>query len=260
MVNMQAHKLKARVCVTFENPASWQQIPKILSQQLVDVCLSSFLSACCIRCQIEMPTYKSIGVTATLATCDLQPSLNHATILRMGTEQKEDAARVDGLFSKARRLPERPIGADGSEKGVVQFIGVNEDMALFMVEAGENVGKKANNVPGSPQALEDPELADRGPPSSDSSPLTSPRQTPTPTQQSFVGGDRPPDVLMKDHDTLEKALRTAMQRNDSSKQALMLDVKMSPNSFLPPMNNKDGASASSRVSSKLRLTESDLAH
>ena len=200
-----------------------------------------------------MPTYHATGVTARLGTCDLQASLSNVIDWRMGREQRADAARVQAVLSAARKLPERPIGEDGTEKGVVRFIGVNEDMALFMVETGENVGKRIQ-----PTEHDFEEMKVDGKPEdammlfSDDSPLTSLGATPTPTQLSFNTSPQkaapaeqnlhvqtPPNIAH----TLEDALRSTRSLFDSLAQALVLDVEVSHKSFLPPNPTlKSGAS------------------
>ena len=93
-----------------------------------------------------MPTCYATGLTATLATCDLQASLSGILKLTQGAQQQADSKRVQAIFSGAKKLPERPIGEDGSERGVMQFIGVDADMPFYMVEAGRNVGTKREDM------------------------------------------------------------------------------------------------------------------
>ncbi|USW49077.1 hypothetical protein Slin15195_G023960 [Septoria linicola] len=83
-----------------------------------------------------MIRFKSAGVTATLTTADLNDSLSRSVTLTMGKEQGVDDRRVDGVLSAGEPLQSIPIGADGTERGVLQYIGEHDDMAFLMVEAG----------------------------------------------------------------------------------------------------------------------------
>ncbi|KAK5170926.1 uncharacterized protein LTR77_004070 [Saxophila tyrrhenica] len=89
-----------------------------------------------------MPTYYARGVKATLATCDLHPTLTNDVKLTMGAACRQENERVQKIFSDAKenaKLDELPVGEDGSAQGIVQFTGVNEDMPMYVVEAGKNV-------------------------------------------------------------------------------------------------------------------------
>lgn len=190
-----------------------------------------------------MPTYYSIGVSATLAVCDLQASLTNVTDLRQGAGQKADASRVQEVYSTARKLAERPTG------GVVQFIGSNEDLPLYMVEAGDKIKTKMQfdcDACEAPTSIR-----------SDSSPLTSLGATPTPTQHSFESSSpqkrtassqflAPSGAISEPH-TLERALRTYL---DSSAQALVLDIDLSSKSF---HSDSSGSGASTGKSLKIEI-------
>lgn len=89
-----------------------------------------------------MPTYCALGVTATLSVTDLQASQSNVFDLKQGQEQRSDAQRIHSVFANGRNLPERPIGKDGGDQGVQQFLGEQEDLPFFMVEAGEGVRRK----------------------------------------------------------------------------------------------------------------------
>ncbi|KAK3653416.1 hypothetical protein LTR56_004620 [Elasticomyces elasticus] len=89
-----------------------------------------------------MPKYHAVGVSASLSVSNLQSSWSNVFDLRMSAEQRADAERIENGFATGRKLPESPIGSDGSAKGVVQFVGEHEDLPIFVVEAGEAVGKK----------------------------------------------------------------------------------------------------------------------
>ncbi|KAK5114003.1 hypothetical protein LTR62_003126 [Meristemomyces frigidus] len=86
-----------------------------------------------------MPTFHAVGLTATLSVADLQTSCSNIVDKRMGKQQQADADRIYNVFSSGHKLQERPIGADGSTKGVAQYIGSKEDLPFFLVEAGEGV-------------------------------------------------------------------------------------------------------------------------
>ncbi|KAK4892069.1 hypothetical protein LTR27_009419 [Elasticomyces elasticus] len=90
-----------------------------------------------------MPKYHAVDVSASLSVSNLQSSWSNVFDLRMSAEQRADAERIDNGFATGRRLPESPIGRDGSTRGVVQFVGEHEDLPIFVVEAGEGVGKKS---------------------------------------------------------------------------------------------------------------------
>lgn len=193
-------------------------------------------------------------MTARLSTCDLKPTLSRFTDLRMGGEQRKDAARIQKMLSSGDKLSERVIGADGSAKGVVQFVGTHEDMPLLMVEASEKLGKKHLEERDKLQAERTVSSAVR---SSSDSPLTSLGATPTPTHETFqdtihvAPNTRPKpqgrssqrsksqfepssqQPALADHDTLEQALRGADELYAGTVQALVLDIQMESESFLP---------------------------
>lgn len=200
-----------------------------------------------------MPTYHATGITATLATCDLQASCSNVIDLRQGAEQRTDEARVLEVFANAKCLPERVIGEDGGDRGVVQFLGVNEDMALFMVEAGEDVSRITHPI--DDENVDEKMDVDVRPDSDmmiygEDSPLTSLGATPTPTQQSFNGSPvkaaaaKNIAVSAPAAHTLKDILQSTRTILDSSLQALVLDIQLSEKSFLPPNNGKSTRGAS----------------
>lgn len=189
----------------------------------------------------------------------------------MGQRQRNDAARVQRVFSLASKLRERPIGEDGSDRGVAQYIGVNEDMPLYVVEAGEKVTSRTVDSSSEADAeheviddddiemLDEPargliEQSNQLPMYSDDSPLTSLGSTPSPVKQTFHGGSpekpsaRPSAEeavapLVDDH-TLDHILESARgYANHGQSQALCLDIELSPKSFLPP-TTKNSSNAS----------------
>lgn len=87
-----------------------------------------------------MPTYRSVDISASLCISELDETLSDVLNLRMGAEQMEDARRIQRVLDAGTTLREMPIGADGSEKGVLQFIGTYEDLPLLVVETCQDVG------------------------------------------------------------------------------------------------------------------------
>ena len=155
----------------------------------------------------------------------------------MGAEQKNDANRVDKLLAKADKLSEKPIGADGSERGVAQFIGTHSDMALFMVEASENLHMhKHPTDPNTETATEDS--------ASSGSPLSSLGATPTPTTETFANNvavasssptktaKEPQPVRSTEQTTLEQALQTGGDTSESDDKALVVDIQLESDVFL----------------------------
>ncbi|KAF2765454.1 hypothetical protein EJ03DRAFT_207479 [Teratosphaeria nubilosa] len=78
-----------------------------------------------------MPTYRALGITASLHTADLAKSCASVIDFRGGEAQREDAQRVIQALKDAVKLPEQPV-----EREVLQFIGDHEDVPLFVVRAG----------------------------------------------------------------------------------------------------------------------------
>lgn len=123
-----------------------------------------------------MPRYYALGISATLSVADLQASLSNVVDLKQGADQRIDAQRISDVFNDGRNLPERPIGRDGGEQGVQQFLGEREDMPFFVVEAGEGVRWKGI----APQTGETRELQASDVEDADAdSPLTSLDATPS---------------------------------------------------------------------------------
>lgn len=84
-----------------------------------------------------MPTYKSLGISASLSVSELNTTLSDGIKLRMGSDHQDDADRIKLQLANGRTLRERPCGnADGKvSTNVMQFVGDNEDMILFVVVA-----------------------------------------------------------------------------------------------------------------------------
>lgn len=206
-----------------------------------------------------MPTYAACGVTAHLTTCELKGTLSSYVDLRMGGEQRKDASRIQRALSRGEKLGERIIGSDGSETGVVQFIGAHQDIALVVVEAGEqlrgdNVTKKAAIR----KPLQKRDRTSSGLQSSSDSPLTSLGETPTPTRDTLPnvamgstaakpqrkskptakaaaaakGKPQQPAASTEQH-ILEQALQNATPYSLDGQQALVLDIEMDHGTFLP---------------------------
>lgn len=103
-----------------------------------------------------MPTYFARGITATLAVCDLQASLSTAVDLRMGGFFAQDTKRIQDLFDQATRLPEQAsrrssdLAQDTTNSGVIDFVGPREDLPIFVVRAGEHLGRARLPVDGTP--------------------------------------------------------------------------------------------------------------
>ncbi|KAI6894863.1 hypothetical protein KC318_g11659, partial [Hortaea werneckii] len=85
-----------------------------------------------------MPTYYSLGVSATLSVAELDASLSTVVELKGGEEQRKDARRIEDIMANGRVLPEKPLSPPG-QKGPQQFLGANQDMPFTMVLAGESL-------------------------------------------------------------------------------------------------------------------------
>ncbi|KAI7262427.1 hypothetical protein KC352_g9748, partial [Hortaea werneckii] len=85
-----------------------------------------------------MPTYYSLGVTATLSVAPLADSLSTVVELKGGDEQRKDARRIEDVMANGRVLPEKPLPSPG-QKGPQQFLGADQDMPFMMVLAGDTL-------------------------------------------------------------------------------------------------------------------------
>ncbi|RMZ01049.1 hypothetical protein D0862_06503 [Hortaea werneckii] len=85
-----------------------------------------------------MPTYYSLGVTATLSVAPLDASLSTVVELKGGDEQRKDARRIEDVMANGRVLPEKPLPPPG-QKGAQQFLGADQDMPFMMVLAGDTL-------------------------------------------------------------------------------------------------------------------------
>ena len=90
-----------------------------------------------------MPTYNSLGISATLLVTDLDQTLSPEILLRMGKDLQQDTKRIQNLLSNGRALREQPTS---SKVGVFQFLGEDEDMVLLAVAAGDGQGKDNDGI------------------------------------------------------------------------------------------------------------------
>lgn len=86
-----------------------------------------------------MPTYKARSVTATLHVTKLDQTLSTRADAAKMVESVQKAKRTEEILASGDQLFERPVGADGNDRGVAGFIGEFEDLPFFLVEAGEHV-------------------------------------------------------------------------------------------------------------------------
>ncbi|KAF2215681.1 hypothetical protein CERZMDRAFT_94081 [Cercospora zeae-maydis SCOH1-5] len=84
-----------------------------------------------------MIRFNAGGVQAALSTANLDASLSRSVTLTMGKEQALDDQRVEAHLAAGIALPTVAIGADGSTKGVLQYLGEHDDIPFMMAEAGE---------------------------------------------------------------------------------------------------------------------------
>lgn len=201
-----------------------------------------------------MPTYHAIGVTAGLAICDLESTLTTNILRTMGPECKKEHQRVQQVFSCARGFLERPIGEDGSDRGVIRFIGVDQDMPVYVVETGEKLRTVPMQDDDDEAALDAriPKIASQGLLDSTESPLTSLGDTPV--QSSFNWSPVKIPTKQTVHSSAESspyaygasfAGRLATLQDDQAEKALILSIDLSSNAFLP-----DSDSASTKAKYK----------
>jgi hypothetical protein len=84
--------------------------------------------------QSAMPTYNSLGISASLMVTDLDQTVSDKILLRMGAAQQRDTKRIQSQLYNGRALLEQHVSSQNC-RGVLQFVGEDEDMALFIVEA-----------------------------------------------------------------------------------------------------------------------------
>ncbi|TKA69881.1 hypothetical protein B0A55_08827 [Friedmanniomyces simplex] len=198
-----------------------------------------------------MPTYHATGVSASLSVANLQASSSNVFDLRMSAEQRLDAERIENVFASGRNLAENTIGHDGGEEGVVQFVGHNEDLPLFMVEVGDGLSSlKTDDLdgPGQEDHIGGPVGGLLGA-TTDSS-LTSLNATPSagdaeelqqspqrnastrrPAKKARLGPAAPSSPLASFSD-FERA-RAFLDADPDEPQALCLTVQTNHKSFLP---------------------------
>ncbi|KXT03034.1 hypothetical protein AC578_657 [Pseudocercospora eumusae] len=88
-----------------------------------------------------MPTFKAAGVTATLFSCELSDSIADPFL-----PSAKDSARVAAALRGGRKVDENPIGSDGGTRGVLRYIGDDEDLPFMMVEAGDKLKRHQTPV------------------------------------------------------------------------------------------------------------------
>jgi hypothetical protein len=188
-----------------------------------------------------MPTYKAAGVTATLRTCDLVSSVQNELDLGMvKPNYHSNMEAIGNMFTNAPQLPERPVADDGGVKGVMQFIGENGDMPLYVAEAGDGVQR--NTFDEAQDEMEGVQMTRTYSSNmlnmSDDSPLTSLTATPTSTGQMFAGTSPSNGAgtfavqPLSANGGQALAARLASLRG-GPEQALVLDIQLSRNAFLP---------------------------
>lgn len=127
-----------------------------------------------------MPTYNSLGFSASLLVTNLDQTLSDGINLRMGKSLQKDTKRIQDQLSNGRALREQPTSPTNSEVGIFQLLGEDEDMVLLVVVASdgqgddEGIGKDSDEVEG-----ERPETTKAVPTSTDDT--TPPHSTPTQT-------------------------------------------------------------------------------
>ena len=125
-----------------------------------------------------MPTYNSLGFSASLLVTNLDQTLSDEINLRMGKSLQKDTKRIQDQLSNGRALREYPTGPTSSEVSIFQLLGEDEDMVLLVVAASdgqgddEGIGKDSDEVEG-----ERPETTNAVPTSTDDT--TPPHSTPT---------------------------------------------------------------------------------
>ncbi|KAK1062533.1 hypothetical protein LTR74_010238 [Friedmanniomyces endolithicus] len=206
-----------------------------------------------------MPTCHAAGVSATLSVANLQASRSNVFDLRMFAEQRLDAERIENVFATGRNLPERPLTIEGDEKGVMQFVGANEDMPLFMVEAGDglararsgetahqagdpvgglmvaNTDSPLTSLSGTPDAVELTFAVKREQSPAPATTLAGRKRAKKAKRAQSVEPDAKP--VPTSFSDFERA-RTFLDTNPNEPQALCLTVQTNHKSFLP--KNTDG--------------------
>ncbi|KAK0337791.1 hypothetical protein LTR91_010757 [Friedmanniomyces endolithicus] len=206
-----------------------------------------------------MPTCHAAGVSATLSVANLQASCSNVFDLRMFAEQRLDAERIENVFATGRNLPERPLSTEGDGMGVMQFVGANEDMPLFMVEAGDglararsgetahqagdpvgglmvaNTDSPLTSLSGTPDAVDLTFAVKREQSPAPATTLTGRKRAKKAARAQPVEPDAKPALTF--FSDFERA-RTFLDTNPDEPQALCLTVQTNHKSFLP--KNMDG--------------------
>ncbi|KAK0864515.1 hypothetical protein LTS02_005897 [Friedmanniomyces endolithicus] len=203
-----------------------------------------------------MPCCRSL---ATLSVANLQASCSNVFDLRMFAEQRLDAERIENVFATGRNLPERPLSTEGDGMGVMQFVGANEDMPLFMVEAGDglararsgetahqagdpvgglmvaNTDSPLTSLSGTPDAVDLTFAVKREQSPAPATTLTGRKRAKKAARAQPVEPDAKPALTF--FSDFERA-RTFLDTNPDEPQALCLTVQTNHKSFLP--KNMDG--------------------
>ncbi|WPH05008.1 Hypothetical protein R9X50_00790600 [Acrodontium crateriforme] len=183
---------------------------------------------------LTMPTYYALGLSATLSVLNLEPSLSKVVELRQGKDQKQDALRIQETFATALNLLERPIGSDGGCKGIQQFIGTNDDLPFYMVEAGAWL-QQSNLEPRAPPLTNQPEAQSQTTSSLTSLPTSF--QTLRAPSENALTNTSPPDFSFTANPNTSafSGFENARDYLDqpSAQQALCLTIDLPLAAFLP---------------------------
>ncbi|RMY41983.1 hypothetical protein D0866_00236 [Hortaea werneckii] len=205
-----------------------------------------------------MPTYYSLGVSATLSVAELDASLSTIVELKGGEEQRKDARRIEDVMANGRVLPEKPLPPPG-QKGPQQFLGANQDMPFTMVLAGESL-KGTFKSPRSASASESVEAAAAAAmvmlamgqkhQHSYGTRSTQKSTTETPRPTRGASGKELPHPYTCGTRSIQQppsSLRTA-----AAPQALCLTIETSNESFLPT-TDRSGRSSSDKKDKALKV-------
>lgn len=94
-----------------------------------------------------MPTYHSLGISASLLVTDLDQTLSDEIVLRMGKSLQQDTKRIQDRLSNGHALREQPPDSKLPKVGIFQFLGEDEDMVLLVVEASDGQQQRDEGGP-----------------------------------------------------------------------------------------------------------------
>ncbi|RMY25886.1 hypothetical protein D0867_00422 [Hortaea werneckii] len=212
-----------------------------------------------------MPTYYSLGVSATLSVAELDASLSTVVELKGGEEQRKDARRIEDIMANGRVLPEKPLSPPG-QKGPQQFLGANQDMPFTMVLAGESLKGtfKSNRSASASESVEAAAAAamvmlamgqkhqhSYGTRSTQKSTTETPRPT-----RGASGKERGGDLELPH--SYPYGMRSIQQppsslRTAAAPQALCLTIETSNESFLPTTDRSGRSSSDKKARSDKAL-------